>query len=412
MAQVDALLVGDGNGGSSPAPSAGNYRLGFQPAFRLYIDDRLVLNQRVGRSRGLRVAVSAIEVFQGVDSIHTLTITFVGEDAAVFVREHLRKRTAVRVEVGYQDVADSWQEVFAGHALQAYPSSSLPVRVEVECDSLIYQAREAQGSADNTDANQALYIKNRLATISEDYPLSVNIEGVADPEADEGGTDTGSLLEFLNKWAEDNYVHWVDLMNGEIHLYYPGAKPDFGGRPYRTWELSVRRVRPGDGAPPVLSTWSPRVSFVESPALIEAVWYDRTNPDRIQTVVVSAENPQGVPESKLQLGFLDVKSKDAAQAIVDAAADNYYWASMSGNFAVSAGLPITLFDEIVARNAPPGLEDYYDTPLEVYEVTHVLNDQGWTVSGKVWGSRGASRASTAPVSAPAPLEEEEGDAPG
>lgn len=381
-----------GGGGVSGGRSGSGYRLGFQPAFRVYADDKLLVTQRIEHNVvDQHVAIQRVEIFQGIDSVNTLTITFIGDDAAAFVRDNFKKRTPVRVEAGYLDIANSWTELFSGHALQAYPNGALPIRIDLECDSLIYQAREMRGSGDNTDPSQAEYIKNRLAAVSEDYPLTVNIDGIGDPEADIGGADTGSLLEFMNSWCQENFVHWVDLMNGEIHLFYPGAKPDFI-RPWRTWELSIRRVRTGDSGPPILTNWTPRMSFVESPETVEAVWYDRTNEDSIKEVVVTATNENGVPDSKLQLGFLDVKDQAAAQAVVDAAADDYYWASIMGGFSVAAGVPIILFDEIIARNGPPGLEGLYDRPMEVYEVTHTISEAGWVVEGKVRGGR--SRAGT------------------
>ena len=378
---VDSLL----SGGGSPAQATGEYTIGFSPAFRVYVDGRLALTQAIGQEEvAPQVAIRRVECYLGIDSIHTLTMTFVGEDCALFVRDNFAKRTPVKLAVGYLDKPGSWQELFSGYALQAYPSGTNPVSVDVECDSVMYKAREERGAGDNTDANQAVYIKNRLAALE----IAVNIGDVNDVQADEGGSDgsdTGSLIEYINRWTQAHFVHWVDLMADELHLFYPGAKPTLL-RPWREWSLSVRRVKQGDLDPPILADWSPQLSIVESPRTIEATWYD----DRETTITpttVTAINENGVEDSTLNIGFLSVATKEEAQAIVDAAAADYYWASIMGSFGVSAGLPILPFDEIVALNGPRGLEMYYDRPLEVYEVTHTIDEAGWRVSGRVRGAR-------------------------
>lgn len=380
---------GSGGGGMSGGRSGDSaYPIGFSPAFRVYVKDRLALTQAIGvQEPAPQVAIRRVEAYLGIDSIHTLTLSFVGEDCALFVRDNFEKRTPVRIEVGYLDEPASWQELFRGYALQAYPSGANPVTVDVECDSAMYRAREERGAGDNTDANQAEYIKSRLA--QEHIGISVNIGEVKDTQADEGGSDgsdTGSLLEFINRWTEAHYVHWVDMMDDSLHLFYPGAKPDFL-RPWREWALSVRRLDPADSDPAILVDWSPQLSIVESPRTIEGVWYDDREFTLENPAILKATNDNGIEDTTLQIGFISAPTMEAAQEIVNAAAADYYWASIMGAFAISAGLPILPFDEIRALNGPAGLEMYYDRPLEVYEVTHTIDEAGWRVSGRVRGAR-------------------------
>src|SRR5690606_38529690 len=104
------------------------------------------------------------------------------------------------------------------------PTSTNPVTVEVEADSLMYQAREDRGAADTTEASQAGFIAERLR--SQPTPINTNLEdiGEVDTEVDQGGVHEGSLLDFIQRWSQDNFVHWVDRMNGEVVFFYPGIK--------------------------------------------------------------------------------------------------------------------------------------------------------------------------------------------
>jgi len=365
--------------------------LGFRPRFWLFVDGVEVKAVRQGRGAvttpaGYHCAISRVEVTLGLDQVNTLSFVVTGEDSARFVKERFEKRMPVRIEVGYDDHPETRQALFDGHLLQATPAGVNPVEVDVEADSLMYQAREDRSTAATTDASRAAFIKTRLS----EQPTSIkcNLEGVLEVEQDEGGAQgEGSLLDFIQRWSRDNFVHWLDRMNGEVAFFYPGEKPTLY-RPFRTWHLSGRRVRPDDTDPPILNTWSPKQSFVEAPFTITATYY-LEDANNIEPKVVTAENERGVPESSLHLGNFYVKNEAAAQAIVDAAAEFYYWHVIEGEFGISAGLPILPLDEVVAKNPPPGLEDYYDRPFEVVQVRHVLDHRGWTVRGKVRAGRGA-----------------------
>lgn len=372
------------------ASRSGSLPLGFRPRAWLFVDGEEVVATRVGRGAtttpvGYRCAVSRVEVTLGIDQVNTLTLTLVGEEAAKLVKERFEKRMAVKVEVGYEDHPETRQAIFDGHLLQANPIGTNPVEVDVEGDSLMYQAREDRGAADTTDATHGAFIKARLA--AQPTGIVTNLEGVEDPEQDEGGTHEGSLLDFIQRWSQDNFVHWVDQMNGEVTFFYPGVKPIIY-RPWRTWHLSARRLRADDPDPAILHEWSPKQSFVEAPETITAAYYAE-DAGRIETGFVTATNDRGQPETKLHLGNLYVKDEAAAQAIVDAAADYYYWHVIEGGFAINPGLPILPLDEVVARNPPPGLEDYYDAPFEVTQVKHVLDARGWRTSGRIRAPRGA-----------------------
>lgn len=378
-----------GSGGSAGSASSGKYRVGFRPAWRLLLNGEVLATAAVERGAsakaiGYQAAIQRVECTLGLDIVNTATITVVGEEAAKMVKERIAKLTEVELEIGYADYPSDFQKVFRGYAVQAYPNGTNPVTVEVEFDSPVFQARESRESGDNTDPNQAEYIASRLSVLPN--PLTANLGDVTDPQADEGGASSGSLLSFMQSWAKTNFVHWLDQMDGHVHFFYPGAKPQTF-RPWRGWDLSVRRTKHGDENPPILNEWSPALSYVESPYTIRAVWYDDGDVTLANPEPVQAENLNGVPDSSLDLGFLSAKDKNSAQAIVDAAAENYYWSSIEGGFALSAGLPILPLDEITARNGPVGLEDLYDRPMEVVEVTHVLNEKGWSVRGTVRGGR-------------------------
>lgn len=378
------MIDSSAGGGRASVP------LGFRPRFWLFVDGQELTTTREGRGAtvtavGYQAAISRVEVTLGIDQVNTLNLTIVGEEAAKLVKERFEKRMAVKVEVGYEDHPETRQAVFDGHLLLAKPIGTNPVEVDVMADSLMYQAREDRGAADTTDASHAAFIKSKLA--AQPTPIQTNLDGVLDAEVDEGGTNEGSLLDFIQRWSRDNFVHWIDHMTGKVTFFYPGTKPILY-RPWLTWHLSVRRTSSDDPDPPILSEWSPAESYVEAPAEITAAYYREDDPT-MQVGVVTATNDRGQPETTLHLGNLYVKDEAAAQAIVDAAAEYYYWHVIEGGFAVAAGLPILPLDEIVAHNPPPGLESLYDVPFEVTQVKHVLDARGWRVSGKVRAPRGA-----------------------
>lgn len=383
----DSLLTPGVAGRESTVPP-NEYPLGYRPGFWIYADDTLVASKAIG-GVGYDAAVSRVQVSLGIDQVNTLSITFTGEQAALLVRDKFPKRMNLRLEVGYDDQPGSRQTIFAGHALQAFPVGVNPVDVELESDSLMYQAREDRTAAAGTEDQTADYIKSRLHL--QPTPLTANLEGEA-PSADEtqldvGGANDGNLLDYIQKWTKDQFAHWIDRMNGEIKFFYPGAKVDLF-RPWRTWHLSGRRVQSADKAPAILKEWSPRQSFVDSPSLITASWYQEDDPT-IEPQIVEATNTNGLEDMTLHLGPLFVKTREAAQAIVDAAAQNYYWAVIEGGFALSVGVPIVPLDDIVPLNPPPGLEEYYDRAFEVIKVTHTIDAAGWKVSGDIRGGRGA-----------------------
>lgn len=375
-----------GGGGSSGGRTDGSpsYPLGRRPMFRLTVDGKRLVTRAYGpgaqrNTSGFDAALQRVDIVLGIDQVHTLSITFVGEQSAKAVRDRFEKRTPIEVELGYEDHPNSFATMFRGEAVQAYPDGTNPVTVELEVDSLAYRAREYQAKGTGSDASQAEFIKSTLNTIG----LDANLDSVTDSQADPGGQTEGSFLSFVNTWAKANFVHWLDKMDGGLHFFYPGAKPEIF-RKFRTWTLSVRNL--GDDRPAILNQWSPQVNFVDAPAEISLAWYDDRSADIAQQVV-TATNPNGVPDSKLDLGVVYVKDADAAQAIVDAAAANYYWQSIEGDFGLEAGVPILPLDELIAVNPPEGLEAYYDTPMEVVKVHHILDERGWLVSGTMRGGR-------------------------
>jgi len=378
----------------SPENPGGEYALGFRPRAWLFVDGvELAATRARGATTtpvGYHCAISRVECVLGIDQVNTMTLTLVGEEAAKLVKERFAKRMPVKVEVGYEDRPETRFALFDGHLLQANPSGTNPVTVEVEGDSLMYQAREDRGAADTTDATHGEFIKSRL--FAQDTPINTNLEGLEDAEVDEGGThdanqDRSSLLDFIQRWSRDNFVHWIDHMNGQVTFFYPGIKPMLY-RPWRTWHVSPRKTKREDPDPAILTEWSPRQSFVEAPETITAVYYAEDE-SRITTGVVEARNDRGQPDTTLHIGNLYVKDKPAAQAIVDAAAEYYYWHVIEGGFAMDVGLHILPLDELVAHNPPPGLEDYYGVPFEVTQVKHVLDVRGWRVSGRMRAPRGA-----------------------
>jgi len=384
------LLVGGGGSSGGRDLGGGGYVLGFQPAFRVYVNGKRLMTQLrqggVQAVRGYDAAIRRVEVNLGIDQVHMATITIIGEESAKLVGAEFEKTMPVRVEVGYEDRPSSFQEVFSGYIMQAYPAGTNPVAVDVECDSQMFQARETRTSATGTEAAQVLYIADTL--LQQRFPISANVEDVAQGEADEGGESDNNLLDYIQRWSKANFVHWLDQMNGEVHFFYPGAKPQLG-REYRTWTLSTRRTQLGDTNPPILTTWTPRQSFVESPATIEATWVAPEEGLDLKSVVVSATNPMGVEGTSLHIGFLSTATQQDAQDIVDRAAGDYYWASIEGDFALLTGLPILPLDEIKALNPPPGLEDLYATPMEIVSVTHIIDESGWQTKGALRGGRGA-----------------------
>lgn len=379
---------GDSGGGREGGRAGGGeYRLGFRPGFKLTLNGEPLLTRAVKNgveAVGYHAAISRVECVLGIDQVNTLTITFVGEESALLVKEKFDKKMPVTVAFGYDDYPDDYQLILSGHALQARPQGTNPVEVDVEVDSLMYQAREDRNSGDNTDPNQAEYIANRL--FMQEASITTNLgDEVTDVQTDEGGSNEGdsktSLLDFIQRWSDANQVHWIDLMNGEVKFFYPGAKVDIN-RPWQTWRFSVR----GGDDPAVLTEWSPRTEFVDAPRTIVASYYDSNEID-LRPKQVKATNPHGIEDTMVNLGLLIVKDHDAAQAIVDAAAEDYYWHTIRGGFALSAGVPVMPLDDIIALNGPPGLEEYYDRPFEVVRVRHVFDARGWRVNGEIRGGR-------------------------
>ena len=329
------------------------------------------------------VVAESCSVTLGIDIVHTADLIFIGEGAAKYVRKHFPRGMEVSVFAGYKDIQGSDTLLLKGNVMMARRVSLNPLRIAVEIDSPMWKAREDSRTMTGTEPTQADFITSVLS----EYSLTANFEGHEDSQADFGGDKEGDFLAYLNKWAKANFIHWLDLMDGNVHFFYPGSKPSIRKDGLRRWELPIRNGTIDN--PAVLIEWSPESQYVDAPQTMTLAYYHPELEGEAGKTwkILTEQNERGLPDTTLDLGHFNVASDAEAEAIIKRAADHYYWRSISGPFKIGAGVPVVPLDEITALNGYEGLEEDYDTPMEVTQVRHTLDARGWTVSGRFRAGR-------------------------
>lgn len=375
---------------AQPQP-AGTYALGHKPYWELVIAGGTRFRRGVHQKglqhpnmRDYRIAMDRLDVELGIDEVHTCTFDLLGEDAAKFATETLPRGTKIAVRVGYEDTDSEPFTVFKGTVLQAYPESLAPLIVTVQADSDLYKAREAWITGDDTTTEERAALAN---IIEAETQLATNFVDFEIEKQGEGAKIEGNLLKLLQGFNERNGLHMIDDMDGKLQFLAPYSSVEILGSPNRKWEFGIRADPASPNVAPILTEWGVQINWVDSPRRIVAGYYHaEDDADDISVQLVEAENENGVEGTTHFLGVLPgAKDAEAAQAVVDAWAQNYYWKSVHGPFRLATGVPMLPFDIIVARRGPAGLEAFFDKQLRVERVHHIFDSRGWTVTGNVRG---------------------------
>lgn len=371
------------------------FTIGHKPYWILQADGKTVWRnglpseqQPAEEWREYEAIISRIDIEAGLNQVQVCTFIISGAGAPMVGLEMFPRGTEITVLFGYEAQDEDSQDpevLFKGTVLQGQPSGKHPIVVEIQADSQLFRAREAWFEDTEVTREQSSY----LTAVYEELGLTFRAPDYEDNTADEGGSMEGNVLEETFRWAEENAFHLVDTMNGEIHLVRThSARPKFLDQDPRTWELAFYADKDEESIAPVLTEWAPDINFVDAPEVITGAWYaERDESDETAEVaVLEAVNENGLEGTTVHLGRIRTATKEEAQQLLDAWAAHYYWISVEGNFELNAGLPIRIFDDIVPRNGPPGLEDFFDKAFTVIGVHHTFDHRGWLTRGTIRGT--------------------------